>query len=62
MLDLELDTLPRLFAASAEPSPDIDDRTFGEFFDGDARVVCLGEASHGSRPNRWNRDSNASSA
>jgi erythromycin esterase-like protein len=50
MLDLELDTLPRLIADSAEPLPDIDDRTFGEFFDryGDARVVCLGEASHGT--------------
>jgi erythromycin esterase-like protein len=50
MLDLELDTLPRLIADTVEPLPDIDDRTFGEFFDryGDARVVCLGEASHGT--------------
>lgn len=50
MLDLELDSLPRLIADTAEPLPDIDDRTFGEFFDrfGDARVVCLGEASHGT--------------
>jgi erythromycin esterase-like protein len=50
MLDIELDTLPRLIADTAEPLPDIDDRTFGEFFDryGDARVVCLGEASHGT--------------
>jgi erythromycin esterase-like protein len=50
MLDVELDTLPRLIADTAEPLPDIDDRTFGEFFDryGDARVVCLGEASHGT--------------
>ena len=50
MLDTELDFLPRLIARSAEPLPDIDDRTFGEFFDrfGDARVVLLGEASHGT--------------
>jgi erythromycin esterase-like protein len=46
----ELEALPRLIADSAEPLPDIDDRTFGEFFDrfGDARVVLLGEASHGT--------------
>jgi erythromycin esterase-like protein len=50
MLQSELESLPRLIADSAEPLPDIDDRTFGEFFDryGDARVVCLGEASHGT--------------
>ena len=50
MLDIELDTLPRLVADTAEPLPGIDDRTFGEFFDrfGDARLVCLGEASHGT--------------
>jgi erythromycin esterase-like protein len=50
MLDIQLETLPRLIADNAEPLPDIDDRTFGEFFDrfGDARVVCLGEASHGT--------------
>jgi erythromycin esterase-like protein len=50
MLDAELDALPRLIADSAEPLPEIDDRTFGEFFArfGDARVVCLGEASHGT--------------
>ena len=50
MLDADLDLLPRLIADSAEPLPDIDDRTFGEFFDrfADARVVLLGEASHGT--------------
>ena len=46
----ELEALPRLIAEAAEPLPDIDDRTFGEFFSrfGDARVVLLGEASHGT--------------
>ncbi len=46
----ELEALPRLIADAAEPLPDVDDRTFGEFFDrfGDARVVLLGEASHGT--------------
>jgi erythromycin esterase-like protein len=50
MLDTELDLLPRLIADTAEPLPDIADRTFGEFFDrfADARVVLLGEASHGT--------------
>ena len=50
MLDTELEVLPTLIAETAEPLPDIDDRTFGEFFDrfGDARVVLLGEASHGT--------------
>src|SRR3954453_3325795 len=50
MLDAELESLPRLIADAAEPLPDIDDRTFGEFFDrfADARVVLLGEASHGT--------------
>jgi erythromycin esterase-like protein len=50
MLETELDVLPRLIANAAEPLPDIDDRTFGEFFDrfADARVVLLGEASHGT--------------
>ena len=35
---------------AAEPLPDIDDRAFGAMFDrfGDARVVLLGEASHGT--------------
>src|SRR3954447_21275720 len=46
----DLQSLPRLIAQAAEPLPDIDDRTFGEFFDrfADARVVLLGEASHGT--------------
>ena len=50
MFDTEVDALPRLIADCAEPLPDIDDRTFGEFFDrfADARVVLLGEASHGT--------------
>ena len=50
MLETGLELLPRLIADAAEPLPDIDDRTFGEFFDrfGDARVVMLGEASHGT--------------
>src|SRR5947209_17142798 len=50
MLETELQLLPRLIADAAEPLPEIDNRTFGEFFDrfGDARVVLLGEASHGT--------------
>ncbi len=50
MLDTELDVLPRLIARAAEPLPDIDDPAFGAMFDrfGDARVVLLGEASHGT--------------
>jgi erythromycin esterase-like protein len=46
----DLEALPRLIADAAEPLPHIDDRTFGEFFGrfGDARVVLLGEASHGT--------------
>jgi erythromycin esterase-like protein len=50
MLDSELELLPTLIAGTAEPLPEIDDRTFGEFFDrfADARVVLLGEASHGT--------------
>ena len=50
MISSELELLPRMIAQAAEPLPDIDDRTFGEFFDrfADARVVLLGEASHGT--------------
>ena len=50
MLDAELDRAAQLIADAAEPLPDIDDPAFGSFFDrfGDARVVCLGEASHGT--------------
>src|SRR3982751_6602113 len=50
MLETDLAVLPRLIADAAEPLPDIDDRSLGEFFDryADARVVLLGEASHGT--------------
>jgi erythromycin esterase-like protein len=50
MVETALDTLPQLIAEAAEPLPDIDDERFDAFFDrfGDARVVCLGEASHGT--------------
>ena len=50
MLDTDLETLPQLIADAAEPLPDIDDPAFGAMFDrfGNARVVCLGEASHGT--------------
>ena len=50
MLETELDRPAQLIADSAEPLPDIDDPAFGAFFDryADARVVCLGEASHGT--------------
>src|SRR3954462_249871 len=50
MIDSEMDLLPRLIADAAEPLPDIDDPAFGALFDrfADARVVLLGEASHGT--------------
>jgi erythromycin esterase-like protein len=50
MLDTELDHVPRVIAEAAEPLPDIDDPRFGAAFDrfGEARVVLLGEASHGT--------------
>src|SRR4051794_14532970 len=50
MLDADLDTLPQLIVSAAEPLPHIDDPAFGAMFDrfGDARVVLLGEASHGT--------------
>ena len=43
-------SIPQLIAAAAEPLPDIDDPAFGAMFDryADARVVLLGEASHGT--------------
>jgi erythromycin esterase-like protein len=43
-------SLPELIRDAAEPLPDIDDPAFGALFDrfGDARVVLLGEASHGT--------------
>ena len=46
----DLDLPPRLIADAAEPLPHIDDAAFGAMFDrfGDARVVLLGEASHGT--------------
>jgi erythromycin esterase-like protein len=43
--------LPRTIAAAAEPLPDLDDPLFGRLFDRyaeGARVVLLGEASHGT--------------
>jgi len=50
LLDTELEALPRQIADSVEPLPDIEDERFGALFDrfGDARVVFLGEASHGT--------------
>jgi protein-L-isoaspartate(D-aspartate) O-methyltransferase len=43
-------SLPELIRDHAEPLPEIDDPAFGALFDrfGDARVVLLGEASHGT--------------
>ena len=42
--------IPALIARAAEPLPDFDDPAFGKAFDrfADARVVLLGEASHGT--------------
>jgi erythromycin esterase-like protein len=50
MLDTQVEALPRLIASAAEPLPEIDDPAFGAMFDrfADARVVLLGEASHGT--------------
>src|SRR5436305_7086208 len=50
MLNTEVEALPGLISKSAEPLPEIDDPAFGAMFDrfGDARVVLLGEASHGT--------------
>ena len=42
--------LPALIREAAEPLPDFDDPAFGKLFDrfGEARIVLLGEASHGT--------------
>ena len=50
MSDVRSRELAELIRSYAEPLPEIDDDRFGAFFDrfGDARVVCLGEASHGT--------------
>jgi erythromycin esterase-like protein len=50
MLDADVDRLPQTIALAAEPLPDVEDPAFGALFDrfGDARVVLLGEASHGT--------------
>jgi protein-L-isoaspartate(D-aspartate) O-methyltransferase len=42
--------LPELIRGAAEPLPELDDPAFGEMFDrfADARLVLLGEASHGT--------------
>ncbi|HWE45116.1 MAG TPA: protein-L-isoaspartate(D-aspartate) O-methyltransferase [Caulobacteraceae bacterium] len=42
--------IPQLIREAAEPLPDLDDPAFGALFDrfADARVVLLGEASHGT--------------
>ena len=45
------ESLPRLIAAAAEPLQELDDPAFGRLFDRfaeDARVVLLGEATHGT--------------
>ena len=45
-----IDSLDARLRAAAEPMPDFDDPAFGRLFDrfADARVVLLGEASHGT--------------
>ena len=50
MIDTELQSLARLIGQNAEPLPQIEDDRFAPMFDrfGDARVVLLGEASHGT--------------
>jgi erythromycin esterase-like protein len=49
MIEVETD-VSAMIAQAAEPLPDIDDPAFGAMFDryGDARVVLLVEASHGT--------------
>jgi protein-L-isoaspartate(D-aspartate) O-methyltransferase len=48
--EAQIASLPQLIAEAAEPLPDIDDPAFAALFDryADARVVLLGEASHGT--------------
>jgi erythromycin esterase-like protein len=50
MIEALAGTIAEQIADAAEPLPDIDDPAFGALFDrfGDARVVLLGEASHGT--------------
>ncbi|HVL79647.1 MAG TPA: erythromycin esterase family protein [Sphingomicrobium sp.] len=50
MLDAEAELLPDLIRRSAESLPEIDDPAFAAMFDrfADARVILLGEASHGT--------------
>src|SRR3569623_911719 len=50
MLEIKAEALGELIRQSAEPLPDFEDSRFGAMFDrfGDARVVLLGEASHGT--------------
>jgi len=45
-----VESVPQLIASAAEDLPSLDDPTFAEAFDrfADARVVLLGEASHGT--------------
>ena len=50
MFDLDLQSAAQLMSDAAEPLPAIDDPDFGKAFDrfSDARVILLGEASHGT--------------
>ena len=45
-----VESVPQMIAAAAEPLPNIEDPAFGQMFDryADARVILLGEASHGT--------------
>jgi protein-L-isoaspartate(D-aspartate) O-methyltransferase len=45
-----VESIPQMIAAAAEPLPSIEDPAFARMFDryADARVVLLGEASHGT--------------
>ncbi|HEV2569533.1 erythromycin esterase family protein [Sphingomonas sp.] len=50
MLEVETRAIPQLIAGAAEPLPELDDPAFADAFDrlGEAQVVLLGEASHGT--------------